>query len=359
MPFSQCSCTDTDGVDLNAHTTGGCSSHIGGVWTRQGGSTTNAAIFATNRARASTANVRCLYYHPAAPGDADYSVFADLVVRSNVSTSRAGVGGRMDSTSDTAYYARYDGVNWNLIKRVAGVQTSLITAAATLTVAQSYRLELRMVGTAISMYVDGAQIGTTQTDSSITAAGFAGLFLNDASPSDTTGYHLDNFRADDTPGGDPAGSTTATGHAGVVGQNVAQRVVSAFVVGGVGAEGQNVSRRTIAATGIGSIGAHGQNTVAPHGSVASAGSTGARGQSAASVTRISVATGHLGLVGRSQASLSGGSGSVTGSIITQGLATVALLMQGYGTGVVVGPVATANRIFFARPRSLVFVAGAR
>lgn len=194
--------TDSDGTDLTAH---------GAGWTRNGSVSSNAAIITSNRSRASTANVRIVYYPPGNPADADYSCYGDLYVASNVITSRGGLVVRLDATADTFYFLRYDGtLGWQLGKRVAGTQTINQSVSATLTVGVSYRMELRINGTTLNMWVDGVQVGLDWSDSSISAAGHPGVFLNAVVPGAATDYHVDNFDTDDTPGGGGgAGSSVA------------------------------------------------------------------------------------------------------------------------------------------------------
>lgn len=199
--FATCACTDTDGVDANAHTIGGCV-HVGGAWARQTGST-GAAVFTSNRLRTGTSNTRAIYYKNDTPGSANYSSFCDLVAVSNDNTCRVGPGVRLTSGSDNGYFMRYEGnlVGWQLFKRISGTQTNFQTVGAVLTVGQTYRAECRVSGSTLSMWVDGVQVGINTTDTDLSAAGFPGLYFIQATASGSTGYHVDNFAAiDDTAG---------------------------------------------------------------------------------------------------------------------------------------------------------------
>lgn len=105
-----------------------------------------------------------------------------------------GVVGRINTSADTAYFARHTtvGEQWQLFKVVAGSSTQLGTPlSATPTIDQVYRLTLRMIGSAISVLLDGVVI-ITATDTAITAAGMAGLRVS-GTASNSAGLHLDNF----------------------------------------------------------------------------------------------------------------------------------------------------------------------
>lgn len=208
--FSQCAYTDSDGTDLNAHNTAGCSPHSNATWTRQGGWTSNPIVFITNRVRSNTVNARTFYYSSGTPADADYSVYGSIYVASlNAGGSRGGVAARMATGADTSYYFHGDhNQNWVIQKRVAGAGTLIQIVGSTITVGQTYAMEFRVVGTTLQMWIGGVQIGTDSTDSSVSAAGNAGIHLNALAPSDITDFHLDSFNTDDTPGGGGGGAST-------------------------------------------------------------------------------------------------------------------------------------------------------
>jgi hypothetical protein len=189
--------TDTSALALASHT-----GEIASSWTRHSSSTGNGVISNEGRARKDTTGYG-LYYSSAVPASANYAVEADLFVKSLTTGSEIGVAGRLDTAADTYYSAHYSASNnaWNIAKVVAGTRTILDFAVVTaLTLDQTYRVRLDMVGTTLNMYVNGALISTLGpvTDSSITATGRAGLKLDlpasSASGSTTTGIHPDNFR---------------------------------------------------------------------------------------------------------------------------------------------------------------------
>jgi hypothetical protein len=203
-----CPCIDSNGVDLNAHTTGSCTGHTAGTWSRQTGVTGNAGIFISNRVRsgaAANANVR--YANSSTPSDADYSVYGRVRVASN--SGRAGVLGRMQSGNQDCYLGRYTGTAWEIGKIVGGTFSSLATSSATLTVGNDYDIELALSGSSLTLYVNGVSTVTT-TDGSLSTTGSPGVFLFDSStPTDTTGYHVTNWSFNDTVSGG-SGYTSAT-----------------------------------------------------------------------------------------------------------------------------------------------------
>lgn len=191
--FASGSFTGSNGTELSAHDA---------AWTRHTSYTANSVI-AANRLRGSTA-ANSAYWHSGTPAGADYSVSADLFTKTtDGGDGGTGVIGRVDTSANTFYMARYAGVaidGWQLFKAVAGVFTQLgSTTTQSLTDETAYNVKLEMIGTAIKLYKEGSGSATiSSTDSSITAAGKAGLrFIVDALVSDTTSLHIDNFSADD------------------------------------------------------------------------------------------------------------------------------------------------------------------
>lgn len=115
------------------------------------------------------------YYWGVAPSNADYVVSATVYVYSTVYTA-LGVSGRVSHAADTMYYAYYDSItfSWRLFKNVDGVTSALGSYNQTLSVGAEHRLTLSMLGDQIEVLVDGV-IRISVTDTSITAAGYAGL----------------------------------------------------------------------------------------------------------------------------------------------------------------------------------------
>lgn len=176
-------------------------------WTKVTGNTGDAVLTAANRLRASSTTAAA-YYHSATPPSADYEVTADWYYANSAGTPAAGVIGRCDTGANTFYSARIFEVSsvpvLQLVKLVAGTQTQLGSNVAITTVAgNTYPIKLRMSGTTIEAYFNGAgSPDISVTDSSITAAGKAGVrFGNTSTPSDAATYHLDNWSADTLAGG--------------------------------------------------------------------------------------------------------------------------------------------------------------
>lgn len=192
--FARCDFSGDPATTLvDAHTTADLTPHP--TWIRNTAAAGTAAISNAGRARATSSSAG-IYYHNGAPADADYSVFGTLRCFSN--TGLWSLGARMSATpTNTYYFAGYDFANtrWFIGKLVSGTQTlTLGTAAAALSVGSSYLCRFEVEGTALRLYVDDA-LTCSATDSSISAAGFAGFRLQTGS--DTAGYHLDDWSADD------------------------------------------------------------------------------------------------------------------------------------------------------------------
>lgn len=128
------------------------------------------------------------------PPSANYTVCADVFAVTDIAAN-IGPCGRMDTSANTMYCARYNsGTSWDLRKVLAGTQSTLDTSTSQLiSTGTSKRLCLIMNGTTISMTVQGVEEGSV-TDTDITAAGKAGV-RSSGGASSTTGYHLDNFSA--------------------------------------------------------------------------------------------------------------------------------------------------------------------
>lgn len=202
--------TGTAGTTLTAHTAA-----VSTPWTIVAG--TNPVLTSANRLRRAGTGW-ALVAATTAPASADYSVQADVVVQSLVAADGMGVAGRLDTTSTSYYSARYrtSDNTWRLMRTIGGTDTTLGSAAATLTPGSTYRLRLDMTGSALALSVNGIGL-ITATDSTITATGRAGLQLgvngSSAAVSDSTGLQVDTFRTypnSSTTAADSAGSNTGT-----------------------------------------------------------------------------------------------------------------------------------------------------
>jgi uncharacterized repeat protein (TIGR01451 family) len=194
--------SDIAGTVLSGHT-----GAIGATWTVVSGQARTAVITAAGRLRKETGSGGAQYHASAVPASANYLVRGDVYVASVLATDAIGVVGRQDisGTGQTFYLARYTVANtrWELGRVVDGALTLIGTGTGTgyytqtLAVGSTYRVGLQMNGTAISLLVDGVT-RITATDSAITAAGRGGVRFgtgsSTASPSDTAGLHLDDFR---------------------------------------------------------------------------------------------------------------------------------------------------------------------
>ena len=192
--------TDTTGVLLQNHV-----GATGATWTRYSTSQsgTDGVITAAARLRRNN-TLATMYYASGVPASPDYSVQADVYVRSLLTNDAVGVIGRASTSADTYYRARYVKTGaataaWELAKVVAGTATVLGSYSQTLSALSTYALKLDMAGSTIRLLVDGVE-RVSATDTAITTAGRGGLRLGYSSatgaadiPSDTTGLHVDNL----------------------------------------------------------------------------------------------------------------------------------------------------------------------
>lgn len=137
------------------------------------------------------------YYIGASPGSSDYEVSTNVVFLGPLSTSGPSLGviGRfLTASPNTFYFAMYQSSTdtWRLTKFVSGTATLLGAVAAGAVAGTSRRLSLRMLGSSLSVLVDGVAVITT-TDTSITSAGAAGVRFNPFAAPDVIA--LDNFAA--------------------------------------------------------------------------------------------------------------------------------------------------------------------
>lgn len=186
--------TDTSGTALDSHTP-----DVGGPITKHPVSTGAGgavAISNANRGRKSTAN-RGSYYYAGLPASADYTV-GGVMRPIDTTNSSVGVAGRMNTVAETYYRAYFDRGSGLLQLEVAvsGTLTSLGSFSTTPATGSDNTVVLSMVGTAISVSLNGTTV-ISVTDSSIAAAGKAGVSTAFVAGSDSTGNHLDNFSADD------------------------------------------------------------------------------------------------------------------------------------------------------------------
>jgi hypothetical protein len=175
----------------------------GGTWAHQAG--TAEAVIDTGRVRRNLTlgelTGYTIDYLTTTPASADYSVEADLVVRSSLVGDMVGVIGRHNTATNTFYMARWEqaDTSWNIVKYTNGTVSyvNYVAAQPALTVSEAYRLRLEMSGTALALYVNGV-LKVSATDGTITAAGRAGIMDGEnalsGAKTNTTGIHLDNFQ---------------------------------------------------------------------------------------------------------------------------------------------------------------------
>jgi hypothetical protein len=192
--------TDTTGTLLSAHTP-----TAGGSWAICTGTTNTARITSGGRTRNSFSAGEADYLCQGTPGSADYTVQADLWAGSSAATNYAGLYGRSDpsggqnGTTGKTYLSLYDGgaPGWLLTKAVNNTFTQLgSTFSQSLTLSTSTTFKMTMTGTSLVLNVAGTDRVTT-TDSAVTAAGQAGVFILSSSLTDNTALELDNFSATD------------------------------------------------------------------------------------------------------------------------------------------------------------------
>lgn len=178
--------TGTAATTLEAHT-----GETGATWTKD--STLSAGqlvISDANRIRGNTAGQAVLDNASGTPGSADYTVSAKLRFVTSVAGPYIGPVAR-SSGSFSFYMAVLEAGDINLLKFPSG--TSLGSYAFTPAAGTDYLVALKVTGTTIKVYLDGVE-RISATDSSITAAGKAGVIAFDA-VTNTTGIHMDAVAA--------------------------------------------------------------------------------------------------------------------------------------------------------------------
>lgn len=211
--FASDTFTNTQYTELSAHNA---------AWSKQNGYTGNLIIGTGGTYAISNDNINPgAYQHSGTPASADYEVSADIKRESGTTTPRhIGVCARMVAGATTLYWAMYSHTDGNirLFKKVAGAQTQLGSSYTYTNAGVAARLLLSVVGSSISVKLNGATIIGPVTDTSIAAAGKAGIYLyNTRETGVADSGSLDNFSADDIAGGDvtPPTLTSSTGTGGV------------------------------------------------------------------------------------------------------------------------------------------------
>jgi hypothetical protein len=205
--------TDTAGTTLQSHTGESL------TWANHPATAGNAVITAAGRARHQAASAIALVLAGSPMSDPEYDVEADFVPVTNTGTVFTGIAGRLDSTANTMYLARWNGSTnqWQLLRGVAGTFTTLQSAGATLTANQSYHVKLQIRNATKKVFVDGVEV-ISSADNTVTAAGSAGVRLFDSSvASDANSVHVDNFTVTPAVAGASNVTGNLTGSAALVG----------------------------------------------------------------------------------------------------------------------------------------------
>lgn len=199
MPtFASDSFGSANGTELSAHNA---------AWKKISGLTGNAQI-ANGRLRPSSTTTPA-YYYDAAPGSADYSVSADFTTLSGAD-SAIGILARASSSAATHYRLLVGTTSFATIgKFVSGSFTTITSFSPGMASGETANFRLELIGSALKVYKNGStDVLASATDSSISAAGFAGVrAFSSVTPGDAVGVHIDNFLAYT---GSP-GSPTPTG----------------------------------------------------------------------------------------------------------------------------------------------------
>lgn len=182
--------TGADNTDLSAH-----DAH----WVKVTGFT-DTAVITSNRLRILTVLTSGAYLYNVDPGTADYEVSADFLVDGNTNTAlNCGVIARASSSQTIMYMARWRASNGFSLFKFEGSTTATQLGSS---VAHSYgagttgRIRLRVNGSTISVFRGNETTPIISvTDTSITDAGFAGIWAGSNATSND-GPHLDSWTAD-------------------------------------------------------------------------------------------------------------------------------------------------------------------
>jgi hypothetical protein len=184
--FVQDTMTGTDATLLQSHTV-----EIGGPCTKHTSSVNDGAI-QTNRARGNASTV--IYYYPANPPSADYTVKGVLQPITDNNSAAAGPAGRIDTAANTMLVGRYNtnGDQWEIQQVASGTSTILGTPFVAALVAGDIA-ELVLAGSNVSLKVNGTlRVGPTAT--TVVAAGKAGLRMAGTGGA-AVGVHIDSIEA--------------------------------------------------------------------------------------------------------------------------------------------------------------------
>lgn len=160
---------------------------IGGNWT----ASKNSCQLVSNAMQGVSFNYSAAYWSADAFSSDHYCQMTAATV------SDGGPGVRMQAGPKSYHFDAKTGTNTVMQKDVNGSFTNLQTGLATPAASDTCYIEA--VGTTIKMKINGVQIGTDQTDASI-SGGAAGFWTFD------TSTRFDNFQADNVGGGGGGGA---------------------------------------------------------------------------------------------------------------------------------------------------------
>ncbi|MCM0080007.1 hypothetical protein L4X63_00225 [Geomonas sp. Red32] len=183
--------TDTSNIPLVNH-----AGEVNSGWKQ--GWNSNSYIDTANKATYSTTDGNI--WNTGTLSTGDYSVIGTIHCFGWTSGTNAGVSGRIQTSgsyTNGRYFADFaHGVGWRLMKEVSGTETQLGSTyldpagGTDLVAGSTHTVELRMIGTAISMYVDNV-LAASATDANF-STGAAGLEVA-ASPSAGSMYEFTSF----------------------------------------------------------------------------------------------------------------------------------------------------------------------
>jgi hypothetical protein len=189
----------------------GYTSDSGGSWTKHPNWSGDLVLSGNGRCYFKTAgNTVGLYYASETPASADYTVTGVFRRLSGVTGQEIGVMGRVSTTNNEWYWARWSHANtrWELYRGI----TLIGNVADTWTDGTDKTVELVMAGDQISVKVGGSTVIGPVTDGTYSAAGKAAVVISGAVSASTTGYHIDSVTAGDGAASLAAGTASVTSY---------------------------------------------------------------------------------------------------------------------------------------------------
>lgn len=158
------------------------------AWTKHTSYTNNlvGALSYSDAITVDSAASISLYYHSGTPSSADYTVdVTGLFSGTTTGLGQYAAAGRISTSANTFYMGRLSAngllastCNWQIFRAVSGSFAQLgSSSSVSITADVEYNVRLKMDGSSISLYGDGAGSPTIGpiTDSNITSAGKAGV----------------------------------------------------------------------------------------------------------------------------------------------------------------------------------------